>query len=187
MTEGGAQFTLGKVHNETQRDAIHIAVAPAVATTYLDPGEDVGFVEGTERAGRNSSSAAIGIVDPFLPRTIGPGERFWIFLYPNTITSLRHQWTHPAFEQSAGRISQDDHIAKSRAWIEQHAKLLGLSDDVLMENAVEWLRDHDYFVQQGSERWRDNFNPTEFWHHYEVVTGKPVPDDDKRSFYCCTC
>ena len=32
-----------------------------------------------------------------------------------------------------------------------------------------------------------NFDPTEFWHHYEVVTGTVVEADKKRSFYCCTC
>lgn len=187
MTEGGAQFTLGKIHNETERDAIHIAVAPAVAVTFLAPGEDVGFVEGTERAGRNYIGNAVGIVDPFLRTAVAPGDRFWIFLYPNTITSLRHQWTHPAFGETATYISRDEHIEKSRAWIEQHARALGLSDDVLMEDAEEWLRDEDYKVQRGSERWRNTFNASEFWHHYEVVTGKAIADDKKQSFYCCTC
>jgi len=54
------------------------------------------------------------------------------------------------------------------------------------EDAAEWIEFEDYKVQQGSERWRDNFNPTEFWHHYEIVTGKVVGEGKKQSMYCCT-
>jgi len=108
-----------------------------------------------------------------------------MFLLPNTITGLRHQWTHPNFDSDT--ISHNAHAEKSRAWIAEHANLLGLSSDILMENAEQWIINEDYFVQQDSERWRDKFNPTEFWHHYEIVTGKLVPEELKRSFYCCTC
>jgi hypothetical protein len=36
-------------------------------------------------------------VDPFLADPVQPGQMFWLFLYPQTITGLRHVWEHLAF------------------------------------------------------------------------------------------
>lgn len=170
---------------EQQRDAIHIAILPIVAGERLSPGEHVGLLED---GSFGQSDKPLGIIDPFLTVKPKKGDSCWLFLYPNTITSLRHEWMHPALNSpQPGRISHDDHVTKSRTWISEHAAVLGLTADVLMENAKTWLDYDDHIVQQGSERWRDNFNPTEFWHHYEVVTGAVVDDNKKQSFYCCSC
>lgn len=183
--------TLGTIlETEASRDAIHIAIAPVVASRTLRPGDRVGLNEKGEAD--NLTDNDIGVVDPYLKSPVRPGQRFWLFLFPGTITGLRHQWAHPAFGPlDASKISHDDHVSKSKAWIAQHANDMGLSDDVLMENAASWLADKsswpDYNVQQGSERWRDTFNADEFWHHYEVVTGTVVPADKKASMYCCSC
>lgn len=185
MSEQDTQHSLGKLIDESaQRDAIHIAVAPVVATERLSPGQRIGLV-GHDNVQVKASATGQGIVDPFLPGAVFPGERFYMWLTPNTITSLRHLWTHPHFDSDL--ISHDAHGEKSKAWIAGHADRLGLSVDVLMADAADWLRHQDHKIQQGSERWRDEFNATEFWHHYEVVTGKPVAEDLKQSFYCCTC
>lgn len=180
--------TLGQIlQTEAERDAIHIAIAPVIAAHSLRPGDHVGLNESGEAD--NLTENDIGVVDPFLKAPVRRGQRFWLFLYPNTITSLRHEWMHPTFggPQQPTTISREDHIEKSRTWITEHAFTLGLTDDVLIQNAERWLEDQDYTVQRDSQRWRDNFNATEFWHHYEVVTGKIVPEDKKQSFYCCSC
>ena len=177
--------TIGKLlTGDEQRDAVHVAIAPVVAAAKLRPGEHVGLNDSGEADWR---AEQIGIVDPFLTADVQRGERCWLFLYPNTIKSLRHEWFHPAFVPAATTISDADHAAKSREWIKQHAAVLGLTDDVLMADAEHWLAYEEHQVQHNSERWRDYFQPEEFWHHYEIVTGKPVPSEKKRSFYCCTC
>jgi hypothetical protein len=65
----------------SKRDAVHVAIVPMVATKTLRPGERL----------------TNGIVDPFLTEPVEVGQRFWLCLYPNTVTSLRHVWTHPAY------------------------------------------------------------------------------------------
>lgn len=97
---------LGQViAGEARRDAVHVAVAPVVADHLLAPGYHVCLREGRASAVRagERTEETVGIVDPFLDRWVEPGERFWLFLYPNTVTSLRHVWTHPAFTTQAPR------------------------------------------------------------------------------------
>jgi hypothetical protein len=78
-----------------RRDAIHIAIAPVTAAGELRPGQHVGPLPD----GRfGVADKPIGIVDPFLPGPVRDGQPFWLCLYPYTITSLRHVWTHPSFK-----------------------------------------------------------------------------------------
>lgn len=80
------------VEGAAGRDAIHVAVAPTTNTAgvHLTAGTHVDAAGGF-------AAERVGVVDPFLLEAVPPGGRFWLFLYPNTITSLRHVWTHPAF------------------------------------------------------------------------------------------
>ncbi len=97
------QYTpnLGNLANDgARRDAVHVAVAPVVAAHSLPPGHHVGLnADGHAIALSNNRRTAetIGIVDPFLGHLVDKGECFWLFLYPNTVISLRHVWSHPSF------------------------------------------------------------------------------------------
>jgi hypothetical protein len=85
------------------RDAIHVAIAPCVAAEDLEPGQHVGLVGGEPDLAGSHASRLVGIVDPFLTETVRKGQRFYLCLYPNTVTTLRHHWSHPAFDEDEAR------------------------------------------------------------------------------------
>lgn len=70
---------------DPKRDAVHVAIMPMVASRLLTSGERL----------KN------GIVDPYLTEPVQPGQVFYLCLYPNSVTSLRHVWTHVAFKDEA--------------------------------------------------------------------------------------
>ena len=100
--------TLGTLiaNSDRRRDAVHIAVVPVISDQRLAPGQHVGLCvpDDLERVGPCDHN--IGIVDPFLASDVEPGQRFWLLLYPGTITSLRHVWTHPTFTAVAASIQE---------------------------------------------------------------------------------
>ncbi len=87
------------------RDAVHVAVCPMTAGEDLNPGDHVGFgLESRRDRVWKTRVGPAGVVDPFLTAPVRRGERFWLFLYPGTVTALRHVWTHPSFPaEEAGR------------------------------------------------------------------------------------
>ncbi len=99
---------LGKLidDGDRRRDAIHIAVAPVMAAQRLAPGQHVGLVEEANLERVGPCDHTIGIVDPFLSKEVQPGQWFWLFLYPGSITGLRHIWTHPAFTAAAAAVKE---------------------------------------------------------------------------------
>lgn len=81
---------------DARRDAVHIAVAPLIAACDLAPGTHVG-IDDAGYADSSSGREHIGVVDPFLEAIVKQGKRCWVFMYPNTVTSLRHVWEHKSF------------------------------------------------------------------------------------------
>lgn len=178
MSKELTQQLIGKVlTHEVGRDAIHVAVAPMVAPIRLYPGQHV------DAAGRPLGTS-VGIVDPFLSDTVMPGQRFFIFLYPNTVTGLRHEWTHPAFDGQA-----EDPAVAAKARLREIAADIDIGYEHMMRAAENWLDSEEYEVQRDSESWRDEFPKftTEFWALYEIVTGKRIPMEQRSSFFSCSC
>lgn len=181
------QSLIGKlISGHQERDAIHIAVAPMIAGEYLRPGDHVS-VEGGRA---HQVGKQVGIVDPFLQMPVSEGAAFWLFLYPNTITSLRHNWAHPAFATVAAKV--DDNKEVSRAWMTKWAvEHMGydyygdsnddrLSPERALDKAIEAGTDMSVGPYEDARDHIDN----EWWSHWEAITGKRGKRDD---YFSCSC
>lgn len=168
--------TLGTlIDDRAGRDAIHLAVEPAIAATKLRPGQDVGFVDGEAGPSLNN----VGIVDPFLKSDVLPGQRFWLVVYPRQITSLRHVWSHPEFPE-AEVVGKPDRTESER-WLRQYFNSIGVDYDGGIEEATEAQTKH--YVNFGTG---DNGDiPDEFWDHFETVTD--VKATHRPDWFSCAC
>lgn len=175
------QLKLGQlIGPEQQRDAIHIAVAPVTSKEYLRPGMFIRLAQGSSDTVISTlAEKAHGIVDPFLLLPVQPGERFWMFMLPNTITSLRHEWCHPAFGPAKPDVSQ------SEAFLRDVADDVGLSYDRLLDAAREWIHEGDRLT--GGSEMEGESTPEDFWRHYQNVTGEVVPEEKIGNFFSCAC
>lgn len=189
---------IGKIlDGSEERDAIHVAVLPVVAAEDLICGEIVGLTtEGTAY----ESAPGIGIVDPYLRRGVKKGERFYLFLYPGSITSLRHDWTHPAVVSVSVQTPEDDaEKAQSKEWLEAFADRLfsyygkRFEEYPDEEPETEYGTRLDLLLSQAEDghfptdiEYGDNVTPdAEFWTHYERYTGRKV--EDKPTRFSCSC
>jgi hypothetical protein len=152
-----------------QRDAIHIAVAPVTSEESIYPGQHVGLVAGStdkvQTLRGSQPEQAVGIADPFVSGRIEPGTRFWLLLYPQTITSLRHEWQHPAF------ATVIDPVAVSKAWLADIASRCGVSYDRMMNAIAE----DDYIHMGENETYKDVIGDcSELQKHAEIVLGRKL-------------
>jgi hypothetical protein len=179
------------------RDAVHVAVLAVTAGYRLAPGQDVGLLE-ERRKGEplvGMSETPIGIVDPFLKMMVAPGQRFWLFLYPRTITSLRHQWTHPAFGDEAAQASRPYATPASKLaseqWLRDFVKRSDCPpyEDVIAtingERGDGYANDGEYLHFDGQDAHGEI--PPEFWDHVEVVTERAIPKHKRPLYFSCSC
>jgi hypothetical protein len=205
-----ALATLGTlIDDKPGRDAIHLAVEPVIAGERLFPGQDIGLGE-DGKAYAHSGVKKVGIVDPFLKEPIWEDKRFWLIVYPRTITSLRHVWEHPDFDKenedrayaepqikkpSKKKLKNEDLMEEvtqdSIEWIKTFAGKIRQDYDDLMTAANKWINTDDgrwggEYTYDNSESYKDHYIEfEEFWKHYEIVTGKKP--SDPRCFFTCGC
>ncbi len=172
-----SETTLGElITGHAIRDAVHVACAPMTADCDLAPGEHVGIVcEGF--AGK--CEPFVGIVDPFLKSEVRVGQIFWLVLYPKTVTSLKHVWEHPAFQDAP----KDSKLAEQ--WVTEFAARWGYSFDDFMEGARGYyangteLDDDFKQLDVSDEDWNT------FWEHFHTLTGQSIVGREKEFVRCC--
>ena len=169
------------ITSEQDRDAIHVPILPVVASEDLSPGQHVGL---STQGKAMQTAKPIGVVDPFLTvDVVHKGEMFWLCLYPGSITSLRHEWTHP---------SLGNPLQKSIDYIEDLAGQIGLSYSALINAAAQFVQDGEHTHMGSNEDYHD-VEPhqwQQFWHHYSKLSPKSkLPDetDQKHHFFSCAC
>jgi hypothetical protein len=175
------------ITDDQHRDAVHIAVAPVIAGMELHPGEHIGFVGNAYTVGTNT--AHIGIVDPFLSGPVYKGNKFYMFLYPNTITSLRHEWSHPDFEKEDALAEVEPTYLTLKGspaeekWVTEYAERIGSNYSELMAGAADY-QENGHYLSKG-DVFDGEYISEEFWEKFEVITRTTI--SDRGSFLSCSC
>lgn len=164
------------IKHEQQRDAVHVAVAPVTAGHDLGPGDHVGFIEDGIVG---VAGVPIGIIDPFLTNPVLKGQKCWLFVYPGTVRSLRHDWAHPEF---APLPKGGDEAAM--CWLSDYAARQGVTYERMVDIARELLDEGSVYCGDDLPN-RDI--PDEFWFFFERATGRKVPAKDRPCFISCHC
>lgn len=189
-----AQFTIGKILDETARkDAVHFALAPMIAFEYLWASSRVKLMParpGYVRHAEDDDPLAIGVTDPFLRDGVEKGQRFWVFLNPNTITNLRHDWEHPAFveqtddQKLAAKVADALLQTPQRRLLEDFAEKIDVSYADLLAAADNFITTGEYLSQ--GPRFEGVQTPVGFWPAYDFVTQTKSGMTDE-SFFSCSC
>lgn len=178
------------------RDAVHIAIAPMKAAMRLFAGQEIGLDENGKAVLGYLSKKPLGIVDPFLTKSVYPDQDFYMCLFPNTVTGMRHAWVHPAFEDDAfyGSVEKFEEN-ESEQWLKNFAEEICITYEQLIGAIETWLDTQDgegwghHFCFNGVDTPSESYDQREdMWKHYKNLNRKAVPDhcfDDH--IFTCSC
>lgn len=181
-----ATLNIGKKitgQNQT-KDAIHMAIAPVKAGATLTPGQHVTIADGLAVPAK---AIGVGIVDPFLAGNVQEGDEVWLFLYPGSITGLRHEWSHPCFPAQEARM---DDKAYSERWLREYALRLKPYEeddpDGAYQNLLSDLRNRE-LLGHGTDLHGsfDLEDADTLFRHAEVILGQKF--DISQFTFSCSC
>lgn len=186
------ELKLGQIitDHDAQRDAIHIAVVPLIA--------GVGGLWAALRVRLKYGSAevalpgdynedAIGIVDPFLPLgvVVKEGQQFWCFLFPGTITGMRHHWKHPAFEKVATIHSEHE------KWLREFSDKWNFDFEELIEAGTGTSDDRRVTAHGRNLRDKTDLDAGDyelFWRHLEAFVDQSFNQSHREGLsWSCDC
>ena len=176
---------VGKVITEEAfRDAIHVAIFPAIASENLWPGCKVNLVHGTKDQIRNTRGLPfIGVVDPFLTTFVKKGRRCFVFLCPNTVTGMRHEWTLPAIDDQKRPKNE------SEIWLRKFSEKWNFNYGEMIKSAQEkkgYVIAYGIDIHGASEL--DAGEENLFWHHIEILANKRFNKEHRSKFtWSCGC
>jgi hypothetical protein len=170
MNPNDPQKLLGSIlsEDESRRDAVHVAIMPVTTgEDFMFAGQWVNFVYGSKDVVKGKpESQAIGIIDPFLVENARKGARVWLFLRPNTVSGMRHHWSHPDVDADAAQA----HIGDSEKWLRAFADKWNFNFTEMIEAA----RDGGIIVANGVDLHSAKElegDDVLFWKHVEEYTG----------------
>ena len=167
---------------DARRDAIHVAVAPVVAAHDLYPGQRVGLLESGQATPYRPT---VGIVDPYLVDMVPQGATFWLCLLPGTVTSLRHEWTHPAFADPGA----PQPVMDPRRWLMDFAASVSMHYDEMLDAANLHMDRGDYFhsTEDARDALLDDETRVQFWRCIRLVTGQSTESVEGHNPFSCSC
>lgn len=191
------------------RDAVHVAVvAVTVGGGPAWAGRDVGVeLTASGYIANGNIKPHVGILDPFVKDTIQGGQRCWLYLYPRSITSLAHAWSHPAFPETDTLPTPGGQTERSQAWLREfcarsdcppYEEMLRILERAANGETSGSFRDESDDSDAGYYRIDANSFyiggvdasgkiPDEFWIHAEKITGRPISLKKKPEYFSCSC
>lgn len=179
--------------DDAQRDAIHIAIIPLIiGEDYMQHGERFRLKYGSKTIAlsgeyENGATPTLGILDPFIDtfKSIMEGQKVWGFLFPGTVTGMRHHWKHPSFDKE----ETPENIYE--VWLREFADKWNFNFSQLIEAGIGEGKELPYVVANGFDlHTADELEGDEekFWYNLEMYTKKNFsPEHRKGLTWSCTC
>ena len=184
------ELGLGRIISEgreVHRDAIHVAVAPVVAGQDLDRGTRVGFADKEKTIVQKVNNGGVGIVDPFLTTVVKKGQRFWLYLFPGTVTGMRHHWSHPDFPSEHARSGgvSSSVKAESEVWLKRFSE----DNSIGYRDLLDGLENGDVcFGNDTPDEIHSDYGKNELFQHAQNVLGKVFTEDQRENVsFRCAC
>ena len=176
------------VTEEVERDAIHIALVPVRATETLRPGQHIGLQPGSELFVGKGFKPHIGIVDPFLKKSVKKDDIFYMCLYQNTVTGMRHHWLHPSFSEApkaeAIKTKSEEELLKEE--FTAIAECADMSYHKLYHACYHYHNTGDY-THNGSDESYRNLDMDRAWEIYSILSDQKDARDNGTIPFSCSC